>query len=105
MSPTKPQTPILVLAFDPANHRVFVKGAAISFGKTEYRILQFLVSHQGSTCSRRQIIDAVQGLDYPVTERSVDVQVAGICSKLGDAGQLIETVRNVGFRFQEQADG
>jgi two-component system phosphate regulon response regulator PhoB len=47
----------------------------------------------------------VQGEDYPVTERSVDVQVVGIRRKLGDAGQLIQTVRNVGFRFQDQADG
>ena len=105
MSPSNPPTPKLVLAFDPDTCRVFVQGAAISLSKTEFRVLQFLVSRQGSACTRRQIIEAVQGEDYPVTERSVDVQVVGIRRKLGDAGQLIQTVRNVGFRFQDQADG
>jgi two-component system phosphate regulon response regulator PhoB len=43
----------------------------------------------------------VRGDDYPVTERSVDVQVAGLRKKLGDYGAYIETVRGVGYRFKE----
>ncbi|MDD3473481.1 MAG: winged helix-turn-helix domain-containing protein, partial [Syntrophaceae bacterium] len=44
---------------------------------------------------------AVKGDDYPVTERSVDVQIVGLRKKLGDSGDLIETVRGVGYRFKE----
>jgi two-component system phosphate regulon response regulator PhoB len=55
----------------------------------------------GWVFSRNQIIDAVRGKDYPVTERSVDVQILGLRKKLGEAGNRIETVRGVGYRFQD----
>ena len=55
----------------------------------------------GWAFSRGQIVDAVKGEDYPVTERSVDVQVAGLRKKMGDLGRYIETVRGVGYRFKE----
>ncbi len=56
--------------------------------------------------TRQQIIDAVRGEDYPVTDRVVDVQVAGLRKKLGDRGDYIETVRGVGYRLvkHEAAD-
>jgi two-component system phosphate regulon response regulator PhoB len=47
------------------------------------------------------IVDAVHGDDYPVTDRSVDVQIVGLRKKLGDFGKYIETVRGVGYRFRE----
>ena len=68
---------------------------------TEFRLLQFLARKPGWAFSRNQIVDAVKGEDYPVTERSVDVQVAGLRKKLGDLGSYIETVRGVGYRFKE----
>ena len=46
-------------------------------------------------------MDAVKGEDYPVTERSVDVQVAGLRKKMGDFSEYIQTVRGVGYRFKE----
>jgi two-component system phosphate regulon response regulator PhoB len=46
-------------------------------------------------------VDAVRGDDYPVTDRSVDVQIVGLRKKLGDHGKYIETVRGVGYRFRE----
>jgi two-component system alkaline phosphatase synthesis response regulator PhoP len=88
------------VVFDPAAQQVAIDGETISLSRTEFRVLQFLANRRGDACTRRQIIEAVQGEDYPVTERSVDVQVAAIRKKLGDAGKLIETVRGVGFRFQ-----
>ena len=51
--------------------------------------------------SRQQIIDAVRGGGYPVTERSVDVQIVGLRRKLDTMGEYIETVRGVGYRFKE----
>jgi two-component system phosphate regulon response regulator PhoB len=52
--------------------------------------------------TRYQIVDAVRGEHYPVTERSVDVQIVGLRKKLGEAGQYVETVRGVGYRFKEE---
>jgi two-component system phosphate regulon response regulator PhoB len=63
--------------------------------------LQFLARKPGWAFSRSQIVDGVKGDDYPVTERSVDVQVVGLRKKLGDHGNYIETVRGVGYRFRE----
>jgi two-component system phosphate regulon response regulator PhoB len=68
---------------------------------TEFRLLQFLARKPGWAFSRTQIVDAVKGEDYPVTERSVDVQVAGLRKKLGEMGGYVETVRGVGYRFKE----
>ena len=68
---------------------------------TEFRLLHFLARKPGWAFSRSQIVDAVKGEDYPVTERSVDVQVVGLRKKLGDLGSYIETVRGVGYRFKE----
>jgi two-component system phosphate regulon response regulator PhoB len=47
-------------------------------------------------------VDAVHGEDYPVTERSVDVQVVGLRRKLKRAGTYIETVRGIGYRFSDK---
>jgi two-component system phosphate regulon response regulator PhoB len=51
--------------------------------------------------TRYQIVNALKGEDYPVTDRSVDVQIAGLRKKLGRYGELIETIRGVGYRFKE----
>jgi two-component system phosphate regulon response regulator PhoB len=51
--------------------------------------------------ARGQIVDAVRGDDYNVTDRSVDVQIVGLRKKLGACGKYIETVRGVGYRFRE----
>jgi two-component system phosphate regulon response regulator PhoB len=68
---------------------------------TELRILHHLASRPGWVLTRDQIIDAVRGQDYAVTDRAVDVQIVGIRKKLGSRADLIETVRGVGYRFQE----
>ena len=49
--------------------------------------------------SRQKLITAIRGPDYPVTDRSVDVQILGLRKKLGEAGDMIETIRGVGYRF------
>ena len=51
--------------------------------------------------SRSEIVDAVRGDNYPVTDRSVDVQIAGLRKKLGQYSSYIETVRGVGYRFRD----
>jgi two-component system, OmpR family, alkaline phosphatase synthesis response regulator PhoP len=62
--------------------------------------LMSLAESPGWVFSRDQIIDSVKGEDYPVTARSVYVQILGIRRKLGDSGSMIETVRGVGYRMK-----
>jgi len=86
---------------DPNRHRVTVKGKPVDLTSTEFRLLYFLAARPGWVFTRYQIVDAVHGQDYPVTDRSVDVQIVGLRKKLGSAGKLIETVRGVGYRFRD----
>jgi len=90
------------LVIHPGRHEVFVGDNSIQLTATEFRLLLFLARRPGWVFTRYQIVDAVKGSDYAVTDRSVDVQVVGLRRKLGDAGAYIETVRGVGYRFKEQ---
>jgi len=89
------------LVIHPGRHEVLVKGKPKELTVTEFRILHFLARHPGWVFTRDQIINAVHGEAYPVTDRSVDVQIVGLRKKLGRAGQYIETVRGAGYRFRE----
>jgi two-component system phosphate regulon response regulator PhoB len=87
----------------PGRHEVLVANEPVKLTSTEFRILHFLAGRPGWVFTRDQIIDAVHGDDYPVTDRSIDVQIMWLRKKLGDAGQHIETVRGVGYRFRERS--
>ena len=87
------------LSIHPGRHEATLAGEPADLTYTEFALLQFLAKRPGWAYTRTQIVDAVKGEDYPVTERSVDVQVAGLRKKLGDFGSYIETVRGVGFPF------
>jgi two-component system alkaline phosphatase synthesis response regulator PhoP len=89
------------LVIHPGRHEVLVSGDPVALTFTEFRLVHFLAQRPGWAFTRAQIVDAVKGEDYPVTERSVDVQVAGLRKKLGDCGHYVETVRGVGYRFKE----
>lgn len=89
------------LSIDPARFEARIGGRPVELTRTEFTLLHFLARHPGWVFTRAQIIDSVKGSDYAVTDRSVDVQVAGLRRKLGDSGGLIETVHGVGYRFKE----
>ncbi|MBF9017473.1 MULTISPECIES: winged helix-turn-helix domain-containing protein [unclassified Oceanispirochaeta] len=72
----------------------------MDFTATEFYILKFPTENPGRVFSRNQNIDSLKGEDYPVTERSVDVQIPGIRRKLGDSVSMIETVRGIGYRMK-----
>ena len=82
-------------------HEVRCRGAETTLSATEFKILLYLAQHAGWVRSRSQIITAVRGDDYPVTERSVDVQILGLRRKLAACGEAIETVRGIGYRLQD----
>ncbi|MBN1686496.1 MAG: response regulator transcription factor [Spirochaetales bacterium] len=91
------------IEIDRGRHEVFCDGEAVELSATEFLILSFLASNPGWVFSRSQIITAVKGEDYPVTERSVDVQILGIRRKLGDYGKNIVTVRGVGYKMMVES--
>ena len=89
------------LLIHAGRREVLVKGRAVGLTFTEFGILNFLARRPGWVFTRSQIVDAVRGDDYFVTDRSVDVQIVGLRKKLGSAAKSIETVRGVGYRFKE----
>ena len=89
------------LTIDPSRHEARVAGRQVDLTATEFALLHFLARRPGWVFTRAQIIEGVKGDDYPVTDRAVDVQVLGLRRRLGDRGGYIETVRGVGYRFQE----
>ena len=95
-------TTIHGMAIDPRRREVKVGGKIVDLTYTEFELLHFLARNPGLVFTRYQIVDAVRGDNYSVTDRSVDVQVVGLRRKLGKAGRYIETVRSVGYRFQEE---
>lgn len=78
-----------------------LRGKPLDLTFTEFEVLRLLASRPGWVFSRYQIVDAIRGKDYPVTDRSVDVQFVGLRRKLGKDAALLETVRGVGYRFKD----
>ncbi|MCL2209750.1 MAG: response regulator transcription factor [Treponema sp.] len=91
------------LKLDAERHLVFYGDKQLDLYATEFALLKHFLSNPEIVFSRNQIINAIRGADYPVTDRSVDVQILGLRKKLGDAGDRIETIRSVGYRFRSQA--
>lgn len=100
----KEETPVLRIhdiVIHPGRHEVLVNDKPVQLTLTEFGILNYLARRPGWVFTRSQIMDAVKGEDYFVTDRSVDVQIVGLRKKLCNAGKYIETVRGVGYRFRE----
>ena len=89
------------LVINPGRHEVLIKGKPVEMTFSELRILHLLARRPGWVMTREQIVDAVRGEDYAVTDRAVDVQIVGLRKKLGSRAEYIETVRGVGYRFKE----
>ncbi len=92
------------VTLDRAARRVTVKGQEVSFTATEFDLLAHLLSRPGRVISREQLLAEVWGYAAVVTTRTVDVHVAQVRSKLGDASP-IRTVRGVGYGAETPARG
>jgi len=88
------------LKLDAARHIAFNGDKQLDLFATEFALLKHFLSNPEIVFSRNQIIEAIRGPDYPVTDRSVDVQILGLRKKLGKAGDMIETIRGVGYRLR-----
>lgn len=81
-------------------HSAKLNGQDLELTRSEFEIMKLFASHPGRVFTRNQIINRVKGDGYPVTERSVDVQIVNLRRKLGEWGANIDTVRGVGYRLK-----
>lgn len=88
------------IKINPRTRDVTIEGNLVTLTYTEFQILHLLISHPGWVFTRYQIIDKIRGENYPVTDRSIDFQIVGLRKKMLGKGNLIETIRGVGYRFQ-----
>lgn len=89
------------MTVDPVRHSVSIGGRSIPLTAMEFKILHYLARRPGWVFTRDQIIKGAKGDNVAVTDRSVDVQISSLRTKLGKTGDCIETVRGVGYRFRE----
>ena len=96
--------PLIVgaLRIDFLTYKVTYDNTQLSLTATEFSLLALLAASPGRVFTRNQIITSMRGDDYPVTQRSIDVQIASLRRKLGEAGSLIQTVWGIGYSFQEK---
>ena len=96
------QGPIVIkgLELDPISHRVSIDGDPAEIGPTEYRLLQFFLTHQERAYTRGQLLDQVWGGNVYVEERTVDVHIRRLRKALGNNYEgYVQTVRGTGYRF------
>jgi two-component system phosphate regulon response regulator PhoB len=100
----EPAIRIRELSIDTQRYQASVAGKRLELTVTEFQILAFLAKRAGWVFTRQQIVEAVRGVDYHVTDRAVDVAIFGLRKKLGEYSEYIETVRGIGYRFVEDAE-
>jgi DNA-binding response OmpR family regulator len=89
------------LKMNRVSYKVYLKDEQLELTIGEFKLLELLANQPGKVFSRNQLIEKINGAQYFATERSIDVQVAGLRKKLGEYKDAIETVRSVGYRFSE----
>lgn len=90
------------LKLDTATHRVSHGEQMLKLGPTEFKLLQYLMSHAERVHSRGQLLDKVWGDHVFIEERTVDVHIKRLREALGDAAAMVETVRGAGYRLTAQ---
>ncbi len=92
------------LRLDRDGHRAWVDESELSLTALEFRLLHAFMSRKGRVQSRDALLSDVWGIEADITTRTVDTHVKRLREKLGEAGQYIETLRGVGYRFKDQPD-
>lgn len=90
------------LEVNPGRVEVVIDGKKVDLTQSEFKILHFLLQRPGWVFTRGQIVEAIRGENYAVTDRTIDFQMVGLRKKLGNYGDYIETVRGVGYRFKDK---
>lgn len=89
------------LSIDPARHRCAIDDVEITLTAKEFELLRKLMERPGRVMTREGLLESVWGTDVVVTTRTIDTHMKRLREKLGSAGELIETIRGVGYRFAE----
>lgn len=93
-----------LVELDREAHRAFADGEEIDLTPLEYRLLEVFMERRGRVQTRRQLLQTAWQTNAQIETRTVDMHVARLRSKLGDAGEMLETVRGVGYRFHPQKE-
>lgn len=92
------------LVIDMDRHQVTVDGMPRAFTATELRLLYYLASNRGKALTRDQLLDRAVSPNALVIDRNVDVHIGSIRRKLGSMRNYIQTIRGVGYRFEESIE-
>ena len=90
------------IVLDTGTRLCTVGGESVTLTATEFDLLLALIRADGRVMRRTELIEKIKGDDYPVTERSIDVQVAALRKKLGRQGKAVTTVWGIGYRYAEE---
>ena len=85
------------LVIDKGRHQVTINNAIIELTYKEYELLNYLVLNKGLVLRRDQIMERIWGIDYEGESRTLDMHIKTLRQKLGEFGQRIRTIRNVGY--------
>lgn len=91
-----------LLLIDPIGHRVQVAGEHVELTATEFRLLLTLAQRRGRVQSREELLNVVWGYEHSGYRRTVDTHVRRLREKIGEAAEMVETVRGVGYRFRRE---
>ena len=89
------------LTLDTAEHTVSVNGQRVDLTYKEYELLRLFMTHPGRAFTRDKLMELVWGTDYCGESRTVDMHIRTLRQKLGDAGAHIQTIRSVGYRWED----
>ncbi|MDD6883842.1 MAG: response regulator transcription factor [Eubacteriales bacterium] len=87
------------LVLDDRAHSVTVHGEPVSLTLKEYELLHYLMENSGAAFSREQLLNRIWDYSYEGGSRTVDVHIQTLRAKLGSCGNMIHTVRGIGYRF------
>jgi two-component system phosphate regulon response regulator PhoB len=90
------------LAIDPSRHRVTVTGEEVILTSTEYKLLFTIAERPGRVQSRERLLQDVWGYSSDADTRTVDTHITRLRGKLGEAGEMIITVRGFGYKMESR---
>ena len=90
------------VSLDAGAHTVTAGGQRITLTYKEFELLRLFMAHPGTAFTREQLMERVWGTDYCGETRTVDMHIRTLRQKLGEYGEMIETVRGVGYRLEAQ---
>jgi len=99
--PADPTYTFGALTLNLEAHQVFINNLEVGFTALEFRLLKHLIDRKGRVQSRDQLLEEVWGYSAEVTTRTVDTHIKRLREKLGSAGEYIQTIRGVGYRFSK----